>query len=186
MNNIDSAKDELLREAANAGNQVCKILNGAEPFVKARRGYSYPDELRSLVLRAFEELLSEGKLRAIVRNKDLELYELVCETSRVNCKEHARKILIAQAEREGEVYKIHSPDGEFVQVGPHAFYEQEEERILFLEVLGELTHKGKFRLVSDSKELGRYEIAHPYGNDAFVASNAFVTHSACEGSVYLS
>lgn len=178
MDNLDFAKYELLKEAAKAGNQVRKILSGQESFVKSHRGFSYPDEIRLLFLQACEELVAEGRLRAIVRNKDLELYEVVSGSDSITCKEHARQLLLANVERVGELYKIHSPDGEFVQVGSQAFYENEAERILFLKIVCELTRKGKLKLVWDSKELCRYVLGRPQYLDAYegIANSGSLQH----------
>lgn len=166
MNNLQYAQDELLREAAKSGNQICKLKHSAGTFVKARHGYSHPDEIRTHYLRAFDQLLAEGKLKLVLENKDLELYELIQDPERISSKAHARQLLMEEAERAAEIYKIHSGDGEFVQIGSRSFCEIDAERILFLEALGELTRHNKLCLVWDSKELCRYERTRSrYGMD---------------------
>jgi len=161
MNRLQYAQDELLREAAKAGNQLCKLKHSAGTFIKARYGYSHPEELREHYMQAFDQLVAEGKVKLVLENKDLELYELVKDSTRISTKEHARKVILHEAERAIEIYKIHSSDGEFVQVGSEAYWEIDEERILFLEALGELAHHNKLRIVWDSKELCRYELSTP-------------------------
>jgi hypothetical protein len=73
----------------------------------------------------------------------------------------AKQTLLHWAEQYGHVYKIHGPEGEFVQAGPHAFWEVDEERILLLEALVELIHDGRLSLLSDSQQLTSYEISQP-------------------------
>ncbi len=161
MNRIQNAKDELLREAAKGGNQICKMKTGTGFFVKARRGYSHPEEIRTLYTQAFDALVREGKFKMVLRNKDLELYEVARVDGHVASKAHAKEVLMREIEQAGQVFKIHSPDGEFVQIGHKAYCEIEDERILFLEALYELVRHGQFRLVSDSKELSRFELGRP-------------------------
>jgi hypothetical protein len=167
MNNLQYAQDELLREAAKAGNQICKLKHSGATFIKARRGYSHPEEIRAHYVRAFDQLIVEGKLKLVLENKDLELYALVDDPDRISSKAHARQLLMEEAGRAAEIYKIHSCDGEFVQIGSRSFCDIDDERILFLEALGELARQNKLRLVWDSKELCRYELTRPaYGTDA--------------------
>lgn len=166
MNNLQIAQDELLREAAKSGKQICKLKHAAGTFIKARHGYSHPEEIRAHYMRAFDQLVAEGKLRLVLENKDLELYEVVEDPDRISSKQHARQLLMEEAGRAAEIYKIHSSDGEFVQIGSRAFCDIDDERILFLEALSELARQNKLCLVWDSKELCRYELTRPaYGNE---------------------
>lgn len=161
MNKLEQAQDELLREATKNSMQICRVRHDNGDFVKARRGYSHPEELRTLYVQAFDELVRRGKIRALLRNKDLELYEVAPNTlgvSWVTSKRRAKEVILTEAQRFQFVYKVHSPDGEFVQVGPRPFAEIDEERILFLEALSELTRENKLELVADTRELTRFEL----------------------------
>jgi hypothetical protein len=161
INEIQNAKDELMREAHKAANQICKIKSAEGPFVKARRGYSYPDGVRMIYLKAFEALVREGKLKSILRNKDFDLYEVVDSNGHVISVAQAKELLIEKAHQEGQIFKIHSRDGEFVQTGDKAYCDMEEERIVFLEALSQLMRHRQLSLVSDSAEVCRYEISKP-------------------------
>ena len=161
MNNLQCAQDELLREAAKSGNQICKLKNSAGDVVKVQRGYSHPEDVRTLYLEAIAQLVAEGKVKQILQNKDLELYVVLNNSGHIACKAQAREALLTEAELTGVVYKIHSRDGEFVQVGSRTFCDVDEERILFLKVLYELFRHGQLKMVWDSKELCRYEIERP-------------------------
>lgn len=157
INRIQNAKDELLREAKKAGNQICRMKNESGSFIKARRGYSHPDDIRLLYNQAFETLVREGKLKMVLRNKDLELFELTRADGHVVTKSAAKEILLQAIQQGGHIFKIHSPDGEFVQVGQKAYCDIDDERIVFLEALYELMRQGRIHLLSDSKELSTFE-----------------------------
>lgn len=161
MNKVELAQDELLREAKKAGNQICRLSDGNGHFVKARRGYSYPDEVRDLYNQAMDGLLNAGKLRCVIKNHALELYEVLATNGAVMNKRSAKRLLLQYAEQYGHIYKIHSKEGEFVQAGPNAFFEVDEERILVMAALVELAREGRLRVVNDSKELTNYESSQP-------------------------
>jgi hypothetical protein len=173
MNRLEIAQDELLREAVKAGSEIRKVKNGAGDFVKVRQhAYSHP-EVRELYMQAFESLMLEGRLRCVLQNKAIELYLVVNSSGPVLNKSAARRVLLHAAEEHGHVYKVHSSDGEFVQVGPCIFSEIEEERILFLQVLFDLFREERLRLVGDSREVAHYErnqprFPHPEEADAVV------------------
>jgi hypothetical protein len=162
MNKLEIAQDELLRQAVCAGNEIFKVKDESGDFVKVRRkGYSHPEEVRELYMEAFDKLVAAGKLRRILENDTLELYEVVEVTGHITTKRAARRALFELAQEYEHVYKIHSPRGEFVQCGQRVFNDVEEERILFLEVLVELTRAGYLRFVHDSSEVTHYAPSQP-------------------------
>jgi hypothetical protein len=161
FNKIENAQDELLREAKKAGNQICKLRQGDTFFVKARRSYSHPEDTRILYAQAFDALQCEGKFKLIVKNSDLELYEVIGRDGNVTSIAHAQELLLDAAEQSGQVFKVHSANGEYVQIGTRAINEIDDERIIFLKALAELMRHGHIRFLSDSKEVARYELGRP-------------------------
>lgn len=181
MNRLEIAQDELLREAVKAGSEIRKVKDGAGDFVKVRQhAYSHPEEVRSLYMQAFESLMHEGRLRCVLQNKAIELYLVLDSSGPVLNKSAARRVLLQAADEHGHVYKVHSSDGEFVQVGPCIFSEIEEERIMFLQVLFDLFREERLRLVGDSREVAHYErnqprFPHPEAADAVVVCVPTIT-----------
>jgi hypothetical protein len=157
-NEIDSAKDELVREAAVSGNQICRLKNGSNFFIKAKHGYSHPEELRILYVRAFDSLVKEEKFRLVFSNSDLDLYELTCADSQVCSGEDAKADLLGEIRRSGSVFKIHGKNCEYVQVGNRAIDKIEGERIVYLQALGELVRSGEIRPVLDNSVLAKFVI----------------------------
>lgn len=156
MDKVELAQVELLREARKVNNQICRLHTENGDFIKARRGYSIPTETRELYLSACDELLKDGRLRLVLRNHALDLFELV-GTQIIKDWVEAKQVLLDAVKENGMVYKIHSSDGEFVQCGS-AFNSNEEERIFFLEALYELVHHGFLEVVADSREFTQYQL----------------------------
>jgi hypothetical protein len=162
MNKLEIAQDELIREAMKAGKEIRMVKDGTSDFVKVRsHAYSHPEEIRELYMQAFQGLMLDGKLKCLLHNKSVELYEVLDSNGQITCKSAARSALLLAAQEYGHIYKVHCSDGEFVQAGDHVFGEVEEERILFLQVLVELFREQRLRLVTDSKEVAHYEPAQP-------------------------
>ncbi|MGH9550926.1 MAG: hypothetical protein ACRD3W_16210 [Terriglobales bacterium] len=158
---LENAQYELLREAERFGNQICKLKTADGEFVKVRTGYSHPEERRDLYMQALADLVTRGRLRLVLQNKTLELYEVCSLNGEVTSVRHALEKLTREIEEHGTVYKIHSGDGEYVQVGSTVYCDIEEERILFLEALCELVRHGKVEVKNDSCVLSRFELKRP-------------------------
>jgi hypothetical protein len=158
---IEEVKLDILREAGKHGNQICKLKNDCQEFVKVRRGYSQPDELRAIYLAALSDLLLNGLVKLVFSNRDLELFELTAEGSHCTTVRSARERIMDELKSVGRVYKIHSDRGEFVQFAELAINDIDAERILFMLALHELLHHGVVQVVSESREMASYELAPP-------------------------
>jgi len=157
-NEFESAKDELIREAASVGNQMCKLKQGDNAFIKAKHGYSYPEALRLRFLQAFDALVKEGRVKIVFTNAEMELGELTAGRDSVLSVEDARSDILAEIKRSGSVYKIHGRHGEYVQLGSRAISEIEGERITYLKSLGQLIHTGEIHPLSDNGSVARFTV----------------------------
>ena len=165
--NKEEAKSDILREAGRNGNQVCKLKNPAGEFVKVKRGYNQPDELRFAYLDALNELLTDGSVKPVFSNRVLDLYELNGVQLEVASLNSVKRRLLSEFAKLGRVYKIHSNGGEFVQCGSQSHDELEDDRILYMEALGELLHHGALCVAKESPEMTVYELA-PVASADFV------------------
>ena len=158
MTNLLNAKHELLLEAVAAGNMISRIGCGKARFVKARRGYSYPEETRTIFMQALDELIKDGELKPLISNPDLEVFEVVDSDDRVSTRSSAKEFLLSEIEKFQSIYKIHSKNGEYLQVGDRLFFEIDEERVLLLRALADLVRHGDLKLVHDSSEFSQFKI----------------------------
>jgi hypothetical protein len=158
MNNIqiEEAARELLREAGKSRNQLCKMKNSAGEFVTCRHSYVEPDELRTVYLAAFDWLCLDGRLKKIVENDILEIYEVNGANHSGLTVQDAMAALIDGVEHHEQIFKIHGPAGEFLQCGPNVYFSPDHERIVFLAAIYELLHHGKLEIVSDTKKFAVY------------------------------
>lgn len=156
---LEAAKIDILREAAKHKNQICKLQSPDGGFVKVRRGYSQPDELRATYNAALNSLLKNGSIKFVFKNSHLELYEVTAAASQATTLRSAMERVLEEMQTSGSVYKIHSERGEFVQCGENAFDMFEHERILMMQALHELLHNGKIQVVYESREMCRFELA---------------------------
>ncbi len=159
-NRIEEATHELLREAQKSRNQLCKMKNGSGEFVRCRYSYVEPEELRTLYLAAFNSLRLDGKLKKVLENDILEIYEVNGNDNGSGLSiQDAKATLIDGANRFGQLFKIHSPEGEFIQCGSKVYFEPDQDRILYLEALYELLHHGQVQVVSDIGKFTSYQAA---------------------------
>lgn len=156
---LEEAASELLAEAGKAGNLLLRMHDDEGEFVKAKRAYAEPT-VRSLYMQAFYFLLEQGQISSILKNREMEVYELtaVGHAAR-NTASQVKAQLIAEIQKAGQAFKIHSLNGDFVQCGPWAHDSMEHERIMFLEALCDLLSHGVIQVIAESKEISRYEMA---------------------------
>jgi len=76
MNQLDQTKKALLKEASRTLNTVSKVKQEREEFVKCKRSYSHPEEIRTLYLQALDSLIEDGLMNLVVTNEYLDLYEV--------------------------------------------------------------------------------------------------------------
>jgi hypothetical protein len=155
---IETIKLEILREASKHGNQICKLRDEVGEFVKVKRGYGSPDELRAVYLEALKSLINGGLVRHVFTNKDVELFEMTARGAAMTTVASAKERITAELLSGGRVYKIHSEKGEFVQCGALAIDEIDSERILYMQALHELLHHGMIQVASDNHELASYRL----------------------------
>jgi ribonucleotide monophosphatase NagD (HAD superfamily) len=158
---INIVRTEILREAERNGNQVCKLKNDAGDFVRVKRGYSQPSDLRQLYLEALTSLVEDGLLRTVFSNRDLELFDVVSPGGHICTPGAAYKRIIDELKTSGRIYKIHSDRGEFIQCGTTAYDEDDEERISFLGATRQLIHEDVLTIVNESRTMTIYELANP-------------------------
>jgi hypothetical protein len=158
MNNIqiEEAARELLREASKSRNQLAKMKNDAGEFVTCRHSYVEPEELRTVYLAAFDWLCLDGRLKKIVENDIMEIYQVDDSNHSGLTVQDAMTALIDGVQRHDQIFKIHGPAGEFLQCGPNVYFSPDHERIVFLEAIYELLHHGKLEIVSDTKKFAVY------------------------------
>ena len=166
MNNIEieEAARELLREAGKSRNQLCKIKNNAGEFVTCRHSYVEPEERRATYLAAFDSLSRDGKIRKIVENDVLEIYEVPDENNLGLTVQDAMTALLDGIKRHEQIFKIHGSDGEFVQCGANVYFSPDQERIVFLEAIYELLHHGQVEIVSDTRKFAVYAPARNHSS----------------------
>lgn len=152
---------DLLREARKHGQQISKIKSNGTEFVKVRRGYSHPDELRVLYLSAMSELVSSGFATQVFSNNEMELFELTPVGSACITTRSAKEKIVEELKTNGRVYKVHSLNGEFIQFAKIALNENDDERIVYMKSLHELLYHGLIQVVSENRELATYELALP-------------------------
>ncbi len=172
MNQLEQTKIALLREASKTLNTISKVKNGGEEFVKCKHAYDHPEEIRSLYLQALDSLIEDGATELVLTNEYLDLFELK-QTSTISTLAAAKEALLRQLKQDGRIYKIHSPQGEFVQCKKFALggadrpdENEEESRIMFLKALSELMRYGKIDLVSENKEMSVFAPAMQYSSAA--------------------
>lgn len=153
MYSIKEAKSDILREASLHGNQICRLKNASGEFVKVKRGYSQPDELRLAFLSALDELLTDGSVKQVFNNRVLEFYEAKSPLNESTTLLSIKDRIMREIAESGHVYKIHSPIGEFVQLGNQSFEEPEHERIVYMEALGALLHHGAISVANETAEM---------------------------------
>ncbi len=158
MTNLINAKHELLSDGIAAGNMISIIGCGNQRFVKARRGYSHPEETRAVFMKALDELIEDGELKILISNNDLEVFEVVHSDNRICNKYRAKEFLLKEIQNSEAIYKIHSKNGEYLQVGDRVFSEIDEERVLLLMALADLVRHGDLKLVHDSSDFSQFKI----------------------------
>ena len=162
MNNIklEEATYELLREAKKSRNQLCRMKSDSGSFIRCKHAYVEPEEIRTLYLEAFDSLCSDGTLKKILENDIFEIYELDQDGQGIKISvEDAMNVLQEGMQRYGQLYKVHSRDGEFIQCAGTTYADKDDERIVYLEAVYRLMHKGIINVVSDSKQLATYALA---------------------------
>lgn len=157
----EEVKLDLLREARKNGQQICKIKSNGTEFVKVRRGYSQPDEVRVMYLSAMSELVSSGFATQIFRNDGMELFELTSAGTSCTTTRAAKEKILEELKSNRRVYKVHSLSGEFIQFAKKALNENDDERIVYMKSLHELVYHGLVQVVSENRELATYELALP-------------------------
>ncbi|CAN5589503.1 hypothetical protein BH11CYA1_BH11CYA1_40380 [soil metagenome] len=172
MNQLEQTKIALLREASKTLNTISKIKSDGAEFVKCKHAYAQPEEIRTLYLAALESLIEDGSTELVLTNEYLDLFELK-QVSPVATLSAAKDALLKQLKQDGRIYKIHSPQGEFVQCKKFALggaklfdgdENEEESRIVFLRALSELMRYGKIDLVSESREMSVFAPAMQYSS----------------------
>ena len=157
---IEEATSELLKEAKKSHNQLCRMKSSYGSFVRCKHAYAEPEELRNLYLAAFDSLCLECKLIKVLENDIFEIYELDEDGCGVRLSmQDAMDVILSAMQRYGLLYKIHSTDGEFIQCGTATYAEKDDERIIYLEAVYRLMHKGSIQVVSDSKKYATYELS---------------------------
>ncbi len=157
----EEVKLDLLREARKHGQQICKIKSNGTEFVKVRRGYSYPEDLREVYLSAMSELISSGFAKQVFSNNEMELFELTPVGSSYTTTRAAKEKILEELKSNGRVYKVHSLNGEFIQFAKVALNENDDERIVYMKSLHELLYHGLIQVVSENRELATYKLALP-------------------------
>lgn len=155
---IEDIKFDILREAGRHGNQIYKLKKEDGEFVKVKRGYSHPQELREKYLSALDDLIESGLVNNVFSNRDLELFE-VADKGSFQTPRSAQERIVEELESGGRVYKIHSDRGEFVQCGKHAIDGIDAERVLFIQALHELSHHGVIQVVSENHVMANYRLS---------------------------
>ncbi len=165
MNQLEQTKIALLREASNTMNTISKVKVDGTEFVKCKHAFDHPEETRVLYLRALDALVEEGATELVLTNEYLDLFELK-QPIQISTLAGAKDALLKQLKLEGRIYKIHSPQGEFVQFRKFALggsdcsdENEEESRIMFLQALSDLMRYGKVDLVSESREMSIFALA---------------------------
>jgi hypothetical protein len=154
--NIDDAKQDLLEDAAKDHKQLLLVKTLESEHVK---GHCMPEEVRAAYVEALESLLGEGAVKLVFKNKDLQLYECTASAWRASTIAAATQQIVAELNKSGAVYKIHSQQGEFVQCGDQAIDGLEVERIVFLKALHKLLYSGQIVPVNDSKQFCTFRLA---------------------------
>ncbi|MFA6213604.1 MAG: hypothetical protein WCT03_26990 [Candidatus Obscuribacterales bacterium] len=170
MNQLEQTKIALLREASKTLNTISKVKSDGAEFVKCKHAYAHPEEIRTLYLQALDSLIEDGSTELVLTNEYLDLFELK-QTTPLSTLAAAKEALLRQLKQDGRIYKIHSPQGEFVQCKKFALggadrpdENEEESRIVFLRALSELMRYGKVDLVSESREMSVFAPAMQYSS----------------------
>ncbi len=168
MNQLEQTKMALLREASTTLNTISKVKRDGLEFVKCKRAFDRPEETRTLYLLALDALVEEGATELVLTNEYLDLFELK-QPIQISTLAGAKDALLRQLNQDGRIYKIHGPEGEFVQCRKFALggsdstdENEEESRIMFLRALSELMRYGKIDLVSESREMSVFTLANQY------------------------
>lgn len=157
----EETKLDILREARKHGQQICKLKSDGSEFVKVRRGYSQPEDVRVMYLSALSDLLDTGLVERVFSNHEMELFELTRAGSNCTTMRSAREKILEELKSHGRVYKIHSIHGEFIQFAKLALNENDDERIVYMKALHELLYHGLIQVVSENREMACYELAVP-------------------------
>jgi len=178
MNQLEQAKIALLREASSTLNTISKVKGDGAEFVKCKRAFDRPEEIRTLYLLALDALIEDGATELVLTNEYLDLFELK-QSTQASTLAAAKDVLLKQLKLDGRIYKIHSPQGEFVQCrkfalggADHTDENEDESRIMFLKALSELIRSGKVDLVAESREMTVFGPATPYSGVAAVENTA--------------
>lgn len=160
MIQLEEAASELLAEAAKTGNLIMRMRDEGGEFVKAKRPYMEPPQVRATYLQALLVLIEQGQINPVLKNRELEVFEITpAGRASRSTMEQAKEHLIEEMRRSGGAFKVHSIRGDYVQCGSRAHDSIENERILFLEALCDLLSHGVIQVVSETREISRYELA---------------------------
>lgn len=156
---LREASYELIKDASQAGNLLFKTHDQEGCYVRAKHSYDATPEIRETYLRALEYLLDQHKVKQVLTNGGLELFEVVPEgLQTIQNKADALEQLQAEITRCGYAFKFHCREGEFVQCGPFIHNGSDEERIFFLKALADLLAHGQVLIVSETRDVSRYEM----------------------------
>lgn len=156
---LQEAMSDILHEASKTHNQIYKLNTDAGKFVKVKRSYAEPEDFRILYLAALDGMLQNGTAHLRLKNKDLEMYEIVpTGHAQRHYLEEIKQKLYKEAAEFGILYKVYSATGDFVQCGDIFYAKIDDERIVYLEALGDFLRHGLIQLISESHELSTYEI----------------------------
>lgn len=157
--NLREASYELIKDASQAGNLLFRTHDQDGSFVRAKHSYDSTPEIRETYLRALEYLLEQHKVKQVLKNGGLELFEVEPEgLQAIQSESDALEQLQAELTRCGIAFKFHCRDGDFVQCGPFIHNSTDEERIFFLKALADMLAHGQVLIVSESRDCARYEL----------------------------
>lgn len=98
-------------------------------------------------------------MKQVLSNGGLELFEVApAGLDTIQNEADALRQLEAELARCSIAFKFHCRDGDFVQCGPFVHNSTDEERIFFLKALADLLSHGQVLIVSESRDVARYEL----------------------------
>ena len=154
----ESTKFAILLEAIKHGNQIYKLRDETGEFIKIQHSYSQPADSRSGYLVALNSLFNSGLVRQVFANDNIELFEVTSQGKAFTTLTSAKELIQKELKTNGRVYKIHSHKGEFVQCGANAINQIDSERILYMQALQTLLHRGVIRVTCETSEMATYEL----------------------------
>ncbi|CAN5507677.1 hypothetical protein BH10CYA1_BH10CYA1_40280 [soil metagenome] len=154
----ESTKLAILLEAMKHGNQIYKLQDEAGEFIKLKHSYSQPADLRSGYLTAMNSLLNGGLVRQVFTSDDVQLFEVTSQGKAFTTLSSAKELIQKELAGNGRLYKIHSQRGEFVQCGANSINQIDSERIVYMQALQMLLHRGIIRVTCETSEMATYEL----------------------------